>query len=321
MSDATARSLDLLSPGRVLDAQTSFGRTRDDRTFHGLVGPGPAMQAVFRLVERLAPLARTTLITGATGAGKSALAAVAHRVGPCRGGAQVRVGMDEAQERECLRDGARGSRVPITCFIRELADLPADRQVELVHAIAASEELPPGEGLHVIAATVHPPPSDRLPGPVRADLYHRVAAVHYHLPPLDERRDDIPELAATLLRDGCRRLKVLDKILSAAALQALLERHWAGNVRELQQALLRAVALTDGGVIGGQTMREACGPERTASPWSPPARAARRAQADPGMQGRVRDALAAVGGNKSAAATRLGVSRRALYRMLERLDA
>lgn len=319
MPDAIPRSLDLAPTGRVLDAQGSFGRPRDNRSFHGLVGQSAPMQALFRLVERLAPYARTTLVTGPPGAGKSALAQVAHRLGPCRGGAQLHwLGVDDERERACLRDAARGTRTPVTCFVPELADLSADRQADLLHALAASEDLPAGEGLHVIASTAHRVPDDRAAGPIRADLWHRLAAVHYHLPPLDARRDDIADLAASLLRDGCRRLRMLDKTLSGAALQALEARQWGGHVRELQHALLRAAALTDEAVIGGQTMREACGPE-----WVLRAATAgtRRPVADAAERARVRDVLAAVGGNKSAAATRLGVSRRAFYRMLERLDA
>lgn len=319
MPDATARSLDIPPAGRVLDAQGSFGRPRDDRGFHGLVGRSAPMQALFRLVERLSPHARATLITGAPGSGKSALAAVAQRLGPCRGGAHLQwLGVDDDRERTCLREAARGGRAPVTCVVPELADLSPDRQAELVHALAGSEDLPPGDGLHVIASTVHGAPNDRVPGPIRPDLWHRLAAVHYQLPPLDTRRDDIADLAASLLRDGCRRLKLLDKTLSGAALQALEARQWSGHVRELQQALLRAAALTDDAVVGGQTMREACGPE-----WE--ARAApsagRRPVMDAAERARVRDALAAAGGNKSAAASRLGVSRRAFYRLLERLDA
>jgi two-component system response regulator HydG len=319
MPDATARSLDLAATGRILDAQASFGRLRDERTFHGLVGRSAPMQALFRLVERLAPHARATLVTGAPGTGKSALAQVAHRLGPCRGGAQLHwLGVDDERERACLREAVRAGRTPVTCFVPELADLSADRQAELVHALAGSEDLAAGEGLHVIASTAHTAPGERTAGPIRADLWHRLAAVHYHLPPLDARRDDLADLAASLLRDGCRRLKILDKTLSGAALQALEERQWGGHVRELQQALLRAAALTDEVVIGGQTMREACGPEwvaRTAAP------AGRRPAVDAAERTRVQEVLAAVGGNKSAAATRLGVSRRAFYRMLERLEA
>lgn len=321
MSDATARPLDPPPGGRLLDAQGSFGRARDEaRGFYGLLGDSDAMRALFRAVERLAPHARATLITGAAGSGKTSLAGVAHRLGPCRGGAQLRLlGADDASEREHLREAARGSRTPMTCFVPELADLTADRQAELVRALTASADLPAGEGLHVIAATSRHAPTEMAAGRLRADLYVRLTAVHYHLPPLDQRRDDIALLAPALLRDACRRLKTLDRTLAGAAVRVLEAHVWTGHVRELANVLLRAAALADDAVIGAQTMREACGPpiERTAAP-----RVERKGSGlGPEDRARVAMALQAAGGNKSAAAAQMGVSRRAFYRLLERLDA
>jgi DNA-binding NtrC family response regulator len=315
MPDATARSRDDASAGRVLDAQTSFGRARDDwRVFHGLLGQSTAMQALFRAVERLAPHARATLITGGTGAGKSSLAAVVHRLGPCRGGAQITLlGGDDLAEGESLREAARGARVPVTCFVPELRDLAMDQQAALVRALVTSADLAPGEGLHVIAGTSVDPGDLIARNEVRADLVYRLGAVRFHVPSLHERRDDIAGLATTLLRDACRRLRLVDKVWSSAALGLLEDRRWPGNVRELRHVVLRAAALSDDAVIAVHTLREACGPDLE-----------RRADTggrgvDEGERLRVLAALAAVGGNKSAAAVTLGVSRRALYRMLERL--
>jgi len=320
MPDVPARLLDPLPPGRLLDAQASFGRPRDDRGFFGMLGQSPEMQALFRTAERLAPHARATLITGAPGTGKSLLAGIVHRLGPCRGGLQLRwLGADDDAEREVLREAARGARTPVTCIVPELADLSADRQAELLRAMTACADLPAGDGLHVIAATSHHPPADIAAGRLRADLFYRLAAVHLPLPGLDTRPGDVPELAAALLRDACRRLKVIDKTLAGAAVRVLEERVWRGHVRELQHALLRAAALTDDPVIGAQTMREACGPEMGA----PSGVAGRRRSHDmrEADRAKVTSALAACGGNKSAAAAALGVSRRAFYRLLERLDA
>lgn len=319
MPDATARPLADSSAGRVLDAQTSFGRARDDwRVFHGLLGQSAAMQALFRAVERLAPHARATLITGDTGAGKSSLAAVVHRLGPCRGGAQITLlGGDDLAEAAHLRESARGSRVPVTCFVPEMRDLGMDAQAALVRGLIASADLPPGDGLHVIAGTSVEPGSLIAHNEVRADLVYRLGAVQFHVPSLHERRADIVGLATTLLRDACRRLRLADKAWSGAALALLEERRWPGNVRELRHVVLRAAALSDDAVIAVHTLREACGPEfdRQAD-----TRQGGRG-VDEGERLRVMAALAAAGGNKSAAAVNLGVSRRAFYRMLERLGA
>ena len=321
MSDATARPLDDPPSGRILDAQASFGRARDDwRVFHGLLGQSAVMQALFRTVERLAPHARATLITGATGSGKATLAGVVHRLGPCRGGVQVTLlGADDAGEHECLREAARGARTPITCFVPELRDLSADEQATLARAVAASADLPLGDGLHVVAGTSIDPADLIARGHVRADLVYRLGVVRLHVPSLAERRDDIAGLATVLLRDACRRLRLIDKTWSSAAVALLEERRWPGNVRELRHVVMRAAALSDDTVIAPHTVRDACGPdlERTNDLR---ARAPERV-VDEGERLRVRAALAAAGGNKSAAAVTLGVSRRAFYRMLDRLGA
>ena len=319
MPDATARPLDDASPGRVLDAQSSFGRARDDwRVFHGLIGQSAVMQTLFRAVERLAPHARATLITGETGAGKASLAAVVHRLGPCRGGAQITLlGGDDDAEGEYLREAARGTRVQVTCFVPELRDLSSPQQAALVRALITSADLPPGDGLHVIAGTSVDPGDLIARNAVRADLVYRLGALRFHVPSLHERKDDIAGLATTLLRDACRRLRLVDKVWSGAALALLEDRRWPGNVRELRNVVLRAAALSDDAVIAVHTLREACGAdlERRAE-----AGAGGRA-VDEGERLRVMAALAATGGNKSAAAVKLGVSRRAFYRMLERLGA
>ncbi len=322
MPDATARSLDDPPAGRLLDAQTSFGRARDDgRVFHGLFVQSAVMQALFRTVERLAPHARNTLITGETGAGKATLAAVVHRLGPCRGGAQISLlggGADDAAERDCLREAARGGRSPVTCFVPELRDLGGPEQAALVGALTGSADLPPGEGLHVIAATSADPAGLIARAEVRADLVHRLGGVRLHMPSLIERPDDIAGLATSLLREACRQLRLPEKAWSGAALAVLEGRHWPGNVRELRHLVWRAAALSDDGVIGAAAVREACGPGTGTSEGGD---GSGLGAVDEAERMRVRAVLAAVGGNKSAAAATLGVSRWAFYRMLDRLGA
>lgn len=321
--DATARLLDDSSAGRVLDAQTSFGRARDGgRNFHGMLGQSAVMQTLFHAVERLAPHARATLITGETGAGKATLAAVMHRLGPCRGGAQVTLlGAQDSAEREYLREAARGVRGAVTCFVPEVRDLAADEQTALVRALTASADLPSGEGLHVIAGTSDDTEVLIARGEVRADLVYRLGGVRLHLPSLEERRDDIAGLATALLRDACRRLRLTERTWSGAGLALLEERRWPGNVRELRHVVMRAAALSDDVVIAAHTVREACGVGPGTGGGAGRAGGAGGSAVAQAERLRVRAALAAVRGNKSAAAAALGVSRRAFYRMLERLGA
>lgn len=321
MSDATAVVFDDLPAGRVLDGLTSFGRGRDEaRAAYGLLAQSAPMQALVRAVARLAPHARATLITGETGTGKGTLAAIAHRLGPCRGGAQITLlGADDTSELASLRAAARGARTPLTCFVPELRDLPIEQQSALVRALVAAAGLPLGEGLHVIAGTSLDPVDAIARGLVRADLVYRLGAVRLHVPTLAARRADLTALATTLLRDACRTLRVTERRWSGAALTLLEARHFPGNVRELRNVVLRAAALTDDVVISAHTVHEACGPDVEVVAEE---RAATRARVvDAQERERVLAALTAAGGNKSAAAIRLGVSRRAFYRLLERLGA
>ena len=227
------------------------------------------------------------------------------------------LGGDDGDGGAYLREAGRGARVPVTCFVPELRDLSMDQQAALVRALIMSADFPPGDGLHVIAGTSVEPGELIARGAVRADLVYRLGAVRFHVPSLHERRDDVVGLATTLLRDACRRLRLVDKSWSSAALALLENRRWPGNVRELRNVVLRAAALSDDAVIAVHTLREACGPdlERRADGG------AGVRDVDEGERLRVMAALAAAGGNKSAAAVTLGVSRRAFYRLLDRLGA
>lgn len=154
---------------------------------------------------------------------------------------------------------------------------------------------------------------------MRADLVYRLGGVRLHMPALAERRGDIAGLATALLREHCRRLRLVDKTWSGAALTLLEARRWPGNVRELRHVVVRAAILSDDVVIAPHTVREACGPE-AAVPGEVGVDQTSRA-VDAAERLRVMAALSAVGGNKSAAAATLGVSRWAFYRMLDRLGA
>lgn len=334
MSDVPARPSDdpptahVHASGRVLDAQTSFGRRDDGQPAHGLTAASLPMRMLVRAVQRLAPVARTALITGAPGTGKSRVAAAVHRLGPCRGGAQLTLlGADDDDELECLRDAARGAREPITVFVPELRDLPAEHQAALVRALVASASLPPGEGLHVVAATALDPADATSRGLVRADLVNRLGALRFHLPALAERRDDIALLATTFLRETCRALALPDRTWALAALAALEARTWPGNVRELRHAVTRAAVLSDDLVIGAHVVREACGPDGEQTVPDAAAglggrdRLEGKRVAAGAERARILAALAAAGGNKSTAAAALGVSRRAFYRLLDKLGA
>lgn len=319
MHEPTPRALDPRA-GRLLADPSRFGRPRGDEPTI-LVAHSAPMTALLRTVERLAPVARTTLVTGPSGSGKSAIAALAQRLGPAQGGAQLTLTRADDADDEARLRAAATSAAPITVMVPELTDLSAELQAALLGAIDAHEHGRPGEGVHVIAQTSADPEEAIERGRLRADLFYRVSAVRYIVPPLDRRTDDIEDLAVAGLRAACRQTSAGEKVLTVAALDVLRSRPWPGNVRQLHNVVARAAALTDDRAIGAQTMYEACEPERGSDGRGDVRTIVRRRRsAAPGARGRILAALDGVDGNKSAAAARLGISRRSLYRLLEQLE-
>ena len=269
------------------------------------------MQALFAALTRLAPYARATLISGETGTGKATIARALHGLGPQRAGA-----FQTAASAEAWAQMDRAA----TVFVPEVGEWPHDAQGVLVRALADAACAPAGDGLHVIAATERDLPHDIADGRFRADLYYRVAVFELRLPPLRERREDIPELAAAFLRDACRRLGLPHKQLTGGAARLLQDLPWPGNLRELRNAIERASVLWDGDVLAEAAVRTALslapGSDRPAGAGAPPP----SARLDEAQHQHVCAVLAAAGGNKTTAAAHLGVSRRSLYRLMSRLE-
>ena len=294
------------APPRPLPSST--GVLRD------LVGGSLAMQSVFAAMARLAPHARATLVSGEAGTGKATIARALHQLGPQRSGAfQAAIG----PEAWIHVDPSS------TVFLPEVGDLPVGAQAGLARALAESADAPAGTGLYVVATTARDLHSDIAAGRFRADLYYRLAVFELHLPPLCERRDDIPALAAQFLRSSCARLRLPHKQFTSGAVRLLQALPWRGNLRELQNVVERASVLWDGDVLAEPAVRaalalglspaEADGPQAVAP-------AASSARLDDAQHQHVRAVLAAAQGNKTAAAAHLGVSRRALYRLIDRLE-
>ena len=267
------------------------------------------MQSVWAAVIRLAPHARATLVSGETGTGKSAVARALHRLGPQRGGAFSTMSGAEAWASE-------GS--PATVFVPDVGDLGLDAQATLARGLADATQAPVGEGLHVIAATDRDLRGAIAEGRFRAELYYRLAVFELHLPPLRDRVDDIPDLAAACLRETCARLGLPPKQFTAGATRLLQDLAWPGNVRELRNVVERASVFWDGDVLAEPAVRTALALGGSAvTAVAPPAPSTRL---DDAQHQHVRAVLAAAGGNKTTAAAHLGVSRRALYRLIDRLE-
>jgi DNA-binding NtrC family response regulator len=305
-------------PARVLST------ARPPFAFHGLIGRTPAMQQLFGAITRFAPHARATLVTGETGTGKATVARTLYQLGPRRGGAFVTV----ACAAGAAEDGPWSARVANaadadpTLYFADVADLPVTEQTRLAQLLAAGDG--PGRsaaGAHVIAATSQDLPAAIVAGRFRPDLYYRLGVFTLHVPPLRDRLDDLPDLAAAFLRDIAVRLQLRVRGVTPAALRVLQLQLWPGNLRELHNVLERAAVLSDDDMVGEAPVRLALsGATATDDTAHRPAGEA-PGRLDDAQRAHIRGVLQAVHGNKTHAADRLGISRRALYRLLDRLGA
>ncbi|UNK58650.1 nitrogen regulation protein NR(I) [Pseudoxanthomonas daejeonensis] len=237
-----------------------------------LIGDTPAMRALFRAIGRLAQAPLSVLITGETGTGKELVAHALHRESPRSTGPFVALNtaaipaelleselfgheagaFTGAQKRHVGRfEQANGG----TLFLDEIGDMPASLQTRLLRVLAEGEFFRVGGrelirvDVRVIAATHQDLETLVQQGRFRADLLHRLNVVRLQLPPLRERRADIPLLADTFLHRAARKLGAGGKRFDAGATAALQAMDWPGNVRELQNLCWRLAALAPGETI------------------------------------------------------------------------
>ena len=320
--------------------------------FCGMIGRGPLMQELFGMIRRLAPHVRTALVTGETGTGKELVARALHSIGPRRDRRFVTVNCSAVVETLFENElfghvrgaftGAAENKPGLfeladggTLFLDEIGELPATVQAKLLRVLELGEVHRIGSlearrvNVHVIAATNRDLRAEVTAGRFRSDLYYRLNIVEVALPPLRERREDIPYLTAAFVRQTSERLQKPVAGLTPGAERLLSAGHWEGNVRELRNVLERACILVDDEIISERELA-------VSMPSSPVVSAAVPAGSPvPSAHGstlpdrdllvtverdHIQRALVRAGGNKKAAAKMLGLSRRALYRRLERLD-
>jgi DNA-binding NtrC family response regulator len=237
-----------------------------------IIGRSPPMQRVFETVRKVARARSTVLLTGESGTGKELIARALHDQGPDRDERFVAVncaaipndllenqlfghrkgaftGADRDQAGVFVHAGAG------TVFLDEIAELALATQAKLLRAIEAKEVLPVGANepvsvsARVLAATNKDLRREVAEGRFREDLFYRLNVVTIELPPLRDRREDIPDLVDFLLSRHARTLGKRITGVSHEAMQLLLSCPWKGNVRELDNALQRAVILGEGPVI------------------------------------------------------------------------
>jgi two-component system response regulator PilR (NtrC family) len=305
-----------------------------------VVGKSNAMKAVVELVERVAPMPSTVLITGESGVGKEVIARAIHQSSECSERIFLPVNCGAIPEtllesqlfghlrgsftgaatnQEGLFQRARGG----TIFLDEIGDLPVGLQVKLLRAIESKEILPVGATtpvkveVRIIAATNRDLEKEIEAGRFREDLYYRLNVVNIEIPPLRERREDISPLIDHFVRQLNRELKKNFKGVDNATMKVMMSWPWKGNVRELANVIEHAMILGDGEWITSKDLPRSM---QQGGGFAPPAddnlRDAMRAY----ERSHIEQVLGKCANDKKAAAERLGVSLSSLYRKLEELS-
>jgi DNA-binding NtrC family response regulator len=238
----------------------------------GMVGTSPAMRAVCATIEKVAPTDTTVLIRGESGTGKELVARALHEKSPRAGAPIIAVncatmpeGLVESElfghEKGAFTGAAQAHRGLVeaadegTLFLDEIGELTPAAQSRLLRVLQDGEIRRVGAtgsrkvDVRLVAATHRDLEQMVRDGLFREDLYYRLKVMEIQLPPLRERREDIPELARFLLAKTCQRLRRMEPELTDATLAALGQYDWPGNVRELENAIERAVILADGAPI------------------------------------------------------------------------
>jgi len=305
------------------------------------IGAAKPFRDLMRLVETVAPTDSTVLVQGESGTGKEVIARYIHALSARARGPFFSINCGALPEgileselfghvkgsfTGAVRDheGLFAAAAGGSFFLDEIGETTPATQVKLLRVLQEREAIPVGGtqpvpvDVRLIAATNRDLEDDIRQGRFRTDLYYRLNVIALHLPPLRERRDDIPLLADAFLRRMASERAEPVKRLGGDALEALLGYDWPGNVRELENALERAWTLTRGEAIGVAVL-----PVRVTERRAPTL-VDERPGANPTLdvveQAYIRWVLEREGGNKTRAAEVLGIDPSTLYRKLARYD-
>ena len=313
---------------------------QDRGTFGKMIGSSPEMRKVYQMVEQAAPTSASILVSGESGTGKELVAQTVHQLSQRNGQPFVPLNCaaipDTLLESELFghekgaftgaitrRQGAFELANRGTLFLDEIAEMTPATQAKLLRVLqertfrTLGGQREQSTDIRVIAATNVNPPDAVRQGKLREDLFYRLNVFAITLPPLRDRKDDIPLLTQSFVREFAQRNNRSVAGLSDAALHLLEQYHWPGNVRELRNVMERAVIVSRGDMIEPADLPQLM-PLTAAEPGAGPQLRA-GTTVDEAERQLIEITLTHTGGNKTRAAEMLGISLKTLHNKLNRM--
>jgi len=315
------------------------GASAPAEEWFGMVGRSPAWLEVRKVIEKAAASPFSVLITGDTGTGKELVARAIHRISARRDGPFLKINgaaipptLWEAEMFGYEKGAFTGAVQPKpgrfeladggTFFLDEVGEVPFEVQGKLLRVLQDREFERVGgiktltADVRLICASNRDLRRETSLGRFREDLYYRINGIPIHLPPLRERREDLMPLADFFLDRACKDLGTGRKVLAPATLEVLERYPWPGNIRELENAVARSVALSDGEEIGPSDLCLGLADPEGAQAPATPEEERFHASVREHKRAVIRRAIAKAGGNKTRAAELLGLSPTYLSRLI-----
>jgi len=303
-------------------------------TFAGIVGRNPKILDIISLIKRVAPYYKTVTITGETGTGKEVVARALHSLSSnptdlfvtsnCAGYVETLIESELFGHQKGSFTGAVSDKIGLfeaaregTLFLDEIGDLPLSFQPHLLRVLQNGEFRPVGSHrtlqarCRIIAATSRNLSEEVQKGRFREDLFYRITPLVISIPPMRERKDDIPLLSRFMLKRYNEQTKKNVRGISRPAQDMLLSHTWPGNVRELENVINQAVMLTTESSIGPSHLPAYLSVQNTTQTPN-------ESSLENALKRHVEAVLRECQGNRSLASKKLAISRRALIRKIEK---